>query len=57
MKALNQKLVQQAVQKNVRIYIETQGEGQFAGLDDFDEKMLDLFDALFENEVRKINLN
>ena len=57
MKALNQKLVQQAVQKNVRIYIETQGEGQFAGLDDFDEKMLDLFDAMFENEVRKINLN
>ena len=57
MKALNQKLVQQAVQKNVRIYIETQGEGQFAGLDDFDEKMLDLFDALYENEVRKINLN
>lgn len=57
MKALNQKLVLQAVQKNLSIYAQTQGEGELVGLEDFDEKMLDLFDALFENEVRKISFN
>lgn len=57
MKALNQKLVLQAVQKNVAIYTQTQGEGELVGLDNFDERMLDLFDALFENEVRKISFN
>lgn len=57
MKALNQKLVLQAVQKNVVIYTQTQGEGELVGLDNFDERMLDLFDALFENEVRKISFN
>jgi hypothetical protein len=57
MKALNQKLVLQAVQKNVQVYTQTQGEGELVGLDNFDERMLDLFDALFENEVRKISFN
>ena len=57
MKALNQKLVLQAVQKNLSIYTQTQGEGELVGLDNFDERMLDLFDALFENEVRKISFN
>lgn len=54
MKASNQKLVLQAVQKNVRIFTETLGEGELVGLDNFDERMLDLFDALFENAVSKI---
>ena len=57
MKALNQKLVLQAVQKNVQVFTQTQGEGELVGLDNFDERMLDLFDALFENEVRKISFN
>lgn len=57
MKALNQKLVLQAVQKNVQVYTQTQGESELVGLDDFDERMLDLFDTLFENEVRKISFN
>lgn len=57
MKALNQKLVLQAVQKNIQVYTQTQGEGELVGLDNFDERMLDLFDALFENEVRKISFN
>ena len=57
MKALNQKLVLQAVQKNVQVFTQTQGEGELVGLDNFDERMLDLFDTLFENEVRKISFN
>lgn len=55
MKASNQKLVLQAVQKNIRIYVETKGEGCLVGLDDFTEEMETLFDNMFGYEVERLN--
>lgn len=57
MKALQIKEVVQALQKNVQIYISTQGEGMLVGLDDFTDEMLDKFDLMFSLEIDKLNRN
>ena len=55
MKALEMKVVFEAVKKNVAIFVATQGEYELVGLDDFSPKMLDMFDAFFEREVSKLS--
>ena len=54
MKALEMKAVMQAVQKNVKIWIETQGEGHVIGTDDFTSEMGEKFDDMLDFEIVKI---
>ena len=56
MKALEMKAVMQAVQKNVKIWIETQGEGHVIGTDDFTLEMSEKFDDMLDFERAKIQL-
>ena len=55
MKVAQHKAVFAAVNTNIAIHINTNGEGDLVGIEDFDDAMFELFYALYEREIKRLS--